>query len=687
MIDFLMAARRRTTIFKQLILNVMMPPILALLLLGMLNFNHTKTILIEANTERNYIIGDEIIKVLEFHDVALNLVESRLDERMFNLSNQIRNYIGKSSNLEKLDLEAIQLKFEMNPIMEDIYIINRDGIVINTTFEDDLLLNFFSFGEEHKNLLLNIFESGSFHSERFAIENKTKRIKKFSYHPTLDGNYIIQIGVYSSEADEIIDFIRNTTAQIAKKNESIDNVELFIIADTPFALDKNAVLDEGQKQLLIQAFTNRDTLSIDTTINKRKLNYQYIYMDRKNTDLYKGSVIRIVSDRTSDYQYLRNELIKFIVIFSLTLIIVIILIYIKTKVITEPIKKLVSKVNRITHGHLNERAEVVGNNEITTLSKQFNRMIEELESYYNELEQKVEERTREIQQQKEEISAQRDAIEDQRNLLADKNESIEKAYLEIQAQKKHITDSIVYAQRIQNAILPSNDFINKLIPNNFVLYKPKDIVSGDFYWVDKVPGKSIIAAVDCTGHGVPGAFMSIIGTNQLEYAVRTVKAKTAAEILDALSEGVENSLNQEASSTKVKDGMDISLVVIDYKNMVVEFAGAYNPLYLVRNGEMIVYKADKYAIGSHSDYPDRNYTNHTIELQKDDIIYIFSDGYADQFGELNGRKYMYQQFREYLLKISDLPLEQQKIKLEEEHIRWRGKETQVDDIIVIGIKI
>jgi serine phosphatase RsbU (regulator of sigma subunit) len=682
-----MAARRRTTIFKQLILNVMMPPILALLLLGVLNFNHTKDILIEANTERNYIIGDEIIKVLEFHDVALNLVESRLDERMNNLSNQIRNYIGKSSNLEKLNLEAIQLKFGMNPIMEDIYIINREGIVINTTFEDDLLLNFFSFGEEHKNLLLNIFESDSFHSERFAIEDKTKRIKKFSYHPTIDGNYIIQIGVYSSEADEIIDFIRNTTAQIAKKNESIDNVELFIIADIPFALDKNAVLDEGQKQLLIQAFTNRDTLSIDTTINKRKLNYQYIYMDRKNTDLYKGSVIRIVSDQTSDYNYLRNELIKFIVIFSLTLIIVIILIYIKTKVITEPIKKLVSKVNRITHGHLNERAEVVGNNEITTLSKQFNRMIEELESYYNELEQKVEERTREIQQQKEEISAQRDAIEDQRNLLADKNESIEKAYLEIQAQKKHITDSIVYAQRIQNAILPSNDLINKLIPNNFVLYKPKDIVSGDFYWVDKNLGKSIIAAVDCTGHGVPGAFMSIIGTNQLDYAVRTVKAKTAAEILDALSEGVENSLNQEASSTKVKDGMDISLVVIDYKNMVVEFAGAYNPLYLIRNGEMLVYKADKYAIGSHSDYPDRRYTNHTIDLQKNDILYIFSDGYADQFGGPNGRKYMYQKFREYLLKISDLTLEQQKLKLEEEHLSWRGKEIQVDDIIVIGIKI
>ncbi len=689
MIDFLMAAKRRTTIFKQLILNVMLPPILALLILGLLNFNHTRAILVEANTARNFIIGDEIIKVLEFHDVALNLVELRLDERMSKISNEIRDYLADTPNLEKVDLEKIQIKFGMNPIMEDIYIINRDGIVVNTTFEDDMLLNFFSFGEEHKNLLLNIFNEGLFHSERFAIENKTKRIKKYTYQPTVDGKYIIQIGVYSSEADEIIDFIRNTTAQITKKNESIESVELFIIADQPFSLNKNAILNEGEKKLLNQAFMARDTLSIDSTINKKRLNYQYIYMDRKNTDLYKGSVIRIVSNRTSDYHYLRNELIKFISIFSLTLIVVIILIYIKTKVITDPIKKLVFKVNRITHGHLNERAEIMGNNEITTLSKQFNQMIEELESYYYELEQKVEERTREIQQQKEEILSQRDAIENQRNMLADKNESLEDAYKEIQAQKKHITDSIIYAKRIQNAILPANSHIDKLVPNNFVLYHPKDIVSGDFYWVNKIPGKSIIAAVDCTGHGVPGAFMSIIGTNQLEYAVRIVKAKNAGEILDALSEGVENVLRKDESmnSSAVKDGMDIALCVIDYKNMVVEFAGAYNPLYLVRNGEMQVLKADKYAIGTYSEYPERKYTNHKLKLEKGDILYIFSDGYPDQFGGPKGRKYMYKRFREYLLSISDQPLDKQKQLLVEENKRWQGKEVQVDDIIVIGIKI
>lgn len=686
MIDFIMAARKKTTIFKQLIMNVMVPPILALMLLGILNFNHTRTILVEESTARNYVIGDEIIKVLEFQDVALNLVESRLNERMEALSNDLENYFSNTKGIEQADLAKVQEKFHMNPIMEDIYIINRNGIVVNTTFKKDLNLDFFSFGEEHKNMLLNVFNGGEFHNERFAIEANSKRIKKFSYQPTSDGKYIIQIGVYSPEADEIIDFIVNTSDQIEKKNETIDDVELFIGADNPFSLNKNASFEENHHNILMQAFQKKDTISIDTVIDKRRLNYQYIYMDRKNTDLYKGSVIRIISDRTSDYNYLKSELIKFISIFSITLLLVIILIYFKTKVITDPIKKLVLKVNRITHGHLNERADVIGNNEITTLSKQFNLMIEELESYYNELEQKVEERTREIQQQKEEIAAQRDAIEDQRNMLADKNTSLEDAYKEIQAQKKHITDSIIYAQRIQNAILPPDNLINKIVPQNFILYKPKDIVSGDFYWVDKQGGKSIIAAVDCTGHGVPGAFMSIIGSNQLEYAVRTKKAKSAAEILDYLNEGVENALRQETGKTNIRDGMDIALCVIDYKNMVLEFAGAYNPLYLVRNNELTSFKADKTAIGSHGEYPDRKYTNHDIKIEEGDIVYIFSDGFADQFGGPKGRKYMYKQFKDFLLSVSSLPMNEQHKKIDEEFEHWKGEETQVDDILLIGIK-
>ncbi len=682
-----MTNQKRTTIFKQLTLNVMVPPILALLLLGFLNFNHTRKILIESSQERNYIIADEITKVLEFQDVALNLVETRFDKRMVELSQDINSKLINITDIEKYDLAKLQIDLGMNPIMEDIYIINQNGIVVNTTFKKDLMLDFFSFGDEHKNMLLAIFENKVFKTERFAIEASTKRLKKYSYQPTSDGKYIIELGFYSSEADEIIDFIKNTTKQISDSYESINNVELFIGGDNPFSLNRNAIIEDRHADLLKQTFVKKDTVTFEERNDKQTLLYQFIYMDRKNTELYKGSVIRIISDRTSDYRDLRLELIKFLSIFSITLLLVTLLIYVKTKIITDPIKNLVVKVNRITHGHLNERAEVIGNNEITTLSKQFNLMIEELESYYNELEEKVKQRTLEIQQQKEEIAAQRDAIESQRNMLADKNDSLESAYKEIQAQKKHITDSIVYAKRIQNAILPSVEYIDKLVPDYFLLYKPKDIVSGDFYWLDKAQGKVIVAAVDCTGHGVPGAFMSIIGSNQLDYAVNTKKAKTAGQILDYLNEGVATSLRQESGKSTVRDGMDISVLTIDYKTNIVEFSAAYNPLYLVQNGEMIEIKADKIAIGSFIENPDRKYTTHTIQANKGDVFYIFSDGYADQFGGPNGRKFMYKQFRELILSISHLPLTEQKEILDKANEDWKNNEVQVDDIIVIGIRI
>ena len=233
--------------------------------------------------------------------------------------------------------------------------------------------------------------------------------------------------------------------------------------------------------------------------------YQYIYMERStskdkpNSSLYKGSVIRIISDRTAQKALFRVEAKRFILVFIVTMLVLTIVIYRKTKVITLPIKKLVENVDRITNGNLRERAEVIGNNEITRLSEKFNMMIAQLESYYYELEEKVKERTLKIEKQKEEI----------------------------EEQKKHIMDSIYYARRIQNAILPSFNLIDAHLKNYFILYLPKDIVSGDFYWMHEADGLFMMAAVDCTGHGVPGAFMSIVGFNQLNHAVNVKKAQNS----------------------------------------------------------------------------------------------------------------------------------------------------------------
>ncbi len=280
------------------------------------------------------------------------------------------------------------------------------------------------------------------------------------------------------------------------------------------------------------------------------------------------------------------------------------------------------------------------------------------------LEQKVKERTAEVVRQKEEIEEQ--------------NLKISKLYTEV-------TDSIRYAKRIQEAILPPAEVIKKYLSESFVLYRPKDIVSGDFYWFETYENKSYLAAVDCTGHGVPGAFMSIVGYNILNYALSSTKGGSPAQILDVLNKGVSNTLHK-TSNVEAKDGMDVAMCTIHHDTNILEYAGAYNPLYIVRDNEVLKIKADKFPIGSYHENPNLHYSNHKIELKKGDAVYIFSDGYADQFGGPKGKKLMYKRFREILLEIVDLPAHEQQKRLLDYFLDWKGSLEQVDDILILGFK-
>ena len=680
--------KKQTTIFKQLIFNVVFPAVIALVVLGVLNYQNTKKILVNSNIEKNRIISDEITSVHELQDMTLEILEDQLNEKMETVSNKLVNeYFKNTKNIETTDLYKIRRELGMDPEFEDIYIINRKGVVVNTTFEMDQGLNLFDFGIEHQNLLLQIFESGEYVSERFAIESKTKRLKKFSYQPTNDRKYIVELGIYSPNADEITQFIKNRINDLEGQHGGILSVDLFIGTDEPFSLNSDAELDPDHLEIYRQVIEDRDQASFREKQGKQWIDYQYIYLSRKKSDLYKGSVIRMIADYSNERRMLRTELLKFILIFGITILIVTVLLYQKTRVITDPIKKLVQNVNRITDGHLNERADVVGHNEITRLSEKFNVMIAQLESYTNELEQKVKERTAEIEKQKEEIEAQRDSLEEQRNMLSEANANLAHAYKEIEEKNKHIEDSIHYAKRIQTAILPPDEYVDSLLSDYFIFYMPKDIVSGDFYWLARKDGRVYVAAVDCTGHGVPGAFMSIVGHDQLDYSVNVVGARKPADILNALNKGVTNTLRQSRVEVTVKDGMDIALCSIDYKKNKLEYAGAFNPLYLFRNNELTTVDADKFPVGAFIGEELRQFTNHSLELKKGDMIFIFSDGYADQFGGPKSKKFMIKRFRELLREIHPLPAAKQKEILEKTFLEWKKDLQQVDDILVIGIKI
>ena len=308
------------------------------------------------------------------------------------------------------------------------------------------------------------------------------------------------------------------------------------------------------------------------------------------------------------------------------------------------------------------------------------------------LEEKVRERTKTIEEQKEVLAQKNVTLTQQKEEITQQKEEIEAQRDEIEAQRDHIqkqneeiTKSIEYAKRIQTAVMPSKEMVESMLPEHFILFRPRDIVSGDFYWMDKKDGKIILVAADCTGHGVPGAFMSMLGVSFLNEIVAGTKGTQANLILNKLRDLIKSTLSQTGKEGESKDGMDIALCVIDFESKKIEFAGAYNPLYLVRNGELIETKADKMPVGIHLIEKD-SFTNNVIDFTKGDTIYIFSDGYVSQFGGDDGRKYMAKPFKQLLTKIADKPMSKQQQLLEEEIETWMGYHPQVDDVLVIGVR-
>ena len=259
---------------------------------------------------------------------------------------------------------------------------------------------------------------------------------------------------------------------------------------------------------------------------------------------------------------------------------------------------------------------------------------------------------------------------------------------ELIIKNKNITDSIIYAKRIQSALMPPDKLFNLILPDSFVLHIPKDIVSGDFYWLSKVGDRTFVAAVDCTGHGVPGAFMSIIGVELFRNITSIEGIKQPAQILTSLNKAFQN-IFHDREIISFRDGMDLAFCSFDNKNRILEYAGAFNPMYLIRDNNIYEYKGDRFSVGLErpDEYKSNGFKNHEIPLKDGDIIYIFSDGYADQFGGPEGKKYKYRRFRHLLLAIHQLPMAKQHEYLEKSILNWKGNLDQVDDILVIGIRI
>lgn len=644
--------KKNRSIFQQLVLNILLPVFIILLIFSSVSYYINKQKLQDSYKKERDQITSEVKSILKMYDQALILLEEEIDKEIHRVAYTLkRNYFQYSDSVATADLYRISEEIKMDTVNFDIYMINRDLVIDNTTYPKDHLLDFKKINDDLVNFLNTVFDKDSLLIDRFGGEMSTKKIKKYAYLTTDDKKYIMEFGAYSPKADLLEDKVYEEIKGLKNNFPELNEIKFYVATENT----EYENIPDGQKKYQLEALRGQKSVRAEEEVDGVKWYYDYIYIKMPGATLYSGYMLLIISNDTREKKLLSNELIRFSWMTLATLFPLSLLVYFRSRKIIRPIKKLNEKANIISKGNLSERVPVEGSKEIVELSGTFNKMVSELEDLYQGLEQKVKDRTMELQHQKEIV----------------------------EEKQKEIIDSINYAKRLQDAILPPQKMIDENADDNFVLYKPKDIVAGDFYWAEKSGDWFFIAAADCTGHGVPGAMVSVVCSNALNRTVKEFGITDTGKILDKTTDLVLETF--EKSNEDVKDGMDISLLGINSKTKEIFWSGANNPLWFTDGNEIKEIKANKQPIGK-SDHRIA-FISHKIEINKGEMIYLFTDGYADQFGGEKGKKYKYKPFSELLLYNKSLELSKQKEILNDKIEEWKGDLEQNDDICIIGIRI
>ncbi|MFT5916725.1 MAG: serine phosphatase RsbU (regulator of sigma subunit) [Flammeovirgaceae bacterium] len=569
-------------------------------------------------------------------------------------------------------------------LYEDLILISKEGDIVFSVSNYRLLGKNMNSRRLWKTEIARLFDKVDTELisviSDFSMPPGTKRHSAFIGTPIQKSG--VTIGVIMAQLDNAeINNVMNDYVGLGETGESLlafrkaDSVTF--ITNTrhePNAAFNTSFSISDEKATAIVKATNRERgngITSDYRGHSVLAVWSYIPSSRS------GLVVKI--DEAEAFAPIEELRIILIAIVLGTLLAIIIVAITVARSISKPIRKLTFVAKSIAAGNLEQKVDIKQSNEIGTLADSFNQMTDELkisqeklQEYSKSLEQKVEERTSELENKNAFITSQADELQKEKDIIEKKNAKI--------------IASIQYAKRMQTAMLPNIEDIQAKLPHSFILFKPKDIVSGDFYWFSHRRGKTLIAAVDCTGHGVPGAFMSVVGDGLLNQIVNIDRITTPSLILDQLHQEVMRAFRKESNNNR--DGMDLAICMIDHTNHELQYAGARNPLIYLQNGELQVIKGDRFSIGGSKYTDDDAFTNHTINFK--DIgtsFYIFSDGYVDQFGGSQDRKFMLRHFKELLLEVTNYPIEDQREILEETLSAWKGKERQTDDVLVVGFKL
>jgi phosphoserine phosphatase RsbU/P len=690
-------SKKRRSILNVLLVRIFILIVLISGVLAGLQINETIKLQREKDETERQKIRNEITYLIDDWNLILRSVDNTFDPTIrYSIQELLR--IQTEKDLRNVDLSEVLDDLELDPDYTDFYIL-QNGTCVNTTSPADSGLDFYAHGGDTKNFILKVPEQDSLYVKHLTFENDAKRLRCYGYQSTRDRKFVVAVECCADKADELIEQFRLRLKKAAAKNDKILAANLYLCdGDIKWGLLDNPFKPSFHDSMILNAVKEKSHITKSFPENDRTLIADYVYDDSGDLSAFIGGsfVLSVISDNTESRAALLNIIKRQVVIILAFLAVISLILVLITRRLRLTLKDFLKKTSLIADGALHERVAVRGNNEFTSLAEGFNHMVEKLEASQNELKKKnklIESKNKVLQDQNDEIMAQRDQIKIQHDEIAMQKNVLAAQKDQILEQSKDITDSIQYARRIQSAILPHDEVIKYLLPKHFILYRPRNVVSGDFYWLTHKKGEIIVVVADCTGHGVPGALMSMLGSTLLNDVINSIDILKADLILNELRDQVILRLRQTGQASETKDGMDVGICLLNKDTMKLQYAGAYNPLYMIRNGKLTEIKADRMPIGI-SSKAGKPFKNNEIKVKKDDTFYLFSDGIIDQFGGENGKKFLSTRFQEFLLSIQDKIMFDQKEILENELNDWMGltgkyprKYDQVDDIIVMGIKI
>lgn len=644
---------RQKTILRQLLTNLLLPVVGVLFVVFLVLFSYNQQKLQEQLQKEERNILAETKNLTFYFDFSIRQHERVFIQPLREHAEQLRD-IFQTQSPKTANLFQLSRQLGIDTTNEHLYIIDENQTIVNTTFEPDLGLNFAQLNASYIDFFNGIRKQNVFKEDRFGLEMKTGKIKKYAFLPTADKRYVIEIGKYSNEANAYRELLLKRIASLGNRYASFKKVDLFLgVKGSPDVRSKNKrfnaaylkCLDTGKPQ----------TVAIDRPETKYKERWDLFFIPVRDSKLYAGYILALEVDDSEEQRLFADLFQRFVLIFAVSIGFLILLMIWRARKIANPIRSLSEQTLAISSENLGAVVTAGGSAELEQLSANFNQMIGQLKDSYDTLEDKVVERTRELSEQK----------------------------IIVEEKNKEIVESIEYARFIQQALLPDLNHPKQFIHELEVLYLPKDIIAGDFYWLQQQKDEWWIAVADCTGHGVPGAMVSVLCMNALQQTFTEKYWQETGTFLDAVREKVIASFSKE--QRQLKDGMDISLLRYFPNEKRLQWSGANNPLWIIRDMECLEWKGDKQPIGAYAEQTP--FSTHDITLLPKDLVCLFSDGYADQFGGPKNKKFKYSSLKETLQQCMQLVPSERSVVLEQTFSNWKGKEEQTDDVCVLTFRI